>query len=63
MRVNIEDVMRIIEERRAINSIPFRDIEWYENNEKLEIDEEILEEFEMTGLNNIDFIGTNFFSI
>lgn len=56
-RVNIEDVRRIRDERAKINKLDFRDIDWYENGQKVEFEQSTLDDFEFTGLCNIDFIG------
>jgi len=56
MRVDIEHVRKLQEERMKINSAELKDIEWYEDGEKVEIDPKTLEDFRFTGLCNTDFI-------
>ena len=59
--VSVEYVRAIMEQRANINRIDFRDIELYEKGEKLDIPEKVLSDFEFTGLNNIDFIWSDFY--
>jgi len=56
MRVDIEKVRWIMDERRKINIVRLEDIEWYENDKKINIPEEVVDDFSSIGLNNIDFI-------
>ena len=58
MQVNIEDVKRIAEERAKINRLQFDKIVWFENGVSLEIPQEVLDNWEFIGLNNMDFITT-----
>ena len=60
-RVDIEYVMYLIEERNKINSLNLEEIEFYFGNKKLDIPEEVIEEFMFTGLNNTDFIVTEYY--
>lgn len=55
-RVDVETVMRIYEERRAINSIPLEEVEWYKDGKPMEIRPGAVEDFKFTGLSNTDFI-------
>lgn len=55
-RIDVEYVKKIQAERKRINDLELKDIEWYENGKKLDIDPEVLEEFKFTGLCNTDFI-------
>jgi len=61
MRVNIEHVRKIQEERKKINSVPLEQIEWYKNGKKIDIDPKTIKEFQFMGLNNTDFIISNFY--
>ncbi len=56
IRIDIEHVRKIQEERKRINSIPLEQIEWYEDGIKLEIHPDLIREFLFTGLDNTDFI-------
>ena len=61
MRVDIEYVMHLIEERNKINSLNLEEVEFYFGDKKLDIPEEVIEEFMFTGLNNTDFIVTEYY--
>lgn len=56
MKVDIETITLITALRLAINSTPLEDIEFFWNDEKVEIPENRIKDFELTGLNNVDFI-------
>ena len=58
MKINIEDVIVHLEQQRKWNSIPLSDIEFYERGVKLDIPKGLIDEWEFTGLNNIDFISS-----
>ena len=60
MRVDIEKILKIEEERAKINRLNFREIEWYENGKKIDIPSRIKSEWETTGLNNVDFVLTGY---
>jgi len=55
-KISIEDVYEIDEEMREINQIPLDEIEWTFNGEVVDVDSQIVSEFEFTGLTNMDFI-------
>lgn len=61
MRVDLEEIYDIMKRRKRINSVPLEDIEFYENGIKLDINPEIVNDFKFIGLNNIDFITTEFY--
>lgn len=61
MKINIEHVRKIQEERKKINSVPLEQIEWYENGIKVDINPETITDFLCTELNNIDFIISNIY--
>lgn len=56
MKVKIEDIRAMQDMRAKINNIALCEIEFYEDGKKVEINEEIIDDFEFTGLSNIDFI-------
>jgi len=60
MNIAVEDVMRIIKERRAINQLDFMEIIWTYQGEAVDIPEGAREKFLFTGLSNMDFITSNF---
>ena len=61
MRVDLEHVRKLYEERMKINKLNFEDIEWYENGERVEVSPKIIKDFKFTGLNNTDFVTMNIF--
>ena len=61
MKINIEDVIVHLEQQRKWNSIPLSDIEFYERGVKLDIPKGLIDEWEFTGLNNIDFISSGYY--
>jgi len=60
-RVDIEYVLWLQEERAKINRLDLEDIDFYENGEKIEINEKARKEFIYCGLVNTDFITTEFY--
>lgn len=60
MRVDVEEIFGMQARRRQINTILLRDIEFYQDGVKLVFDPEAIKEFKFTGLNNLDFILTDF---
>lgn len=61
MRVNIEYVEWLNEERAKINRATLSEIDFYKDDVKLEIDPRLIEDFDFTGLNNIDFISSGYY--
>jgi len=61
MRVNLEEVQKNLNQRSKWNSTPLEEIEFYERGVKIEIPKEIINQFERTGLNNIDFISSGYY--
>ena len=59
-RVAAEEVMRIQRERHAINELNFRDIIWTYQGQPIDIPVQTLDEFEICGLNNVDFVTSNY---
>ena len=60
IKIAVEEVMRIQKERLAINKLNFSDIVWTYAGKPLEIPQKLLDDFELCGLNNMDFITSNF---
>lgn len=58
MKVNIEEIRGILFRLSQIESVELPEIEWYENDEKLEISESCIREFRFCGMCNRDFIST-----
>jgi hypothetical protein len=61
MRINVEDVREVAEKVRQINSVPFFEIEWFENGEPVIVPPDRLEDWDFIGLSNMDFIVTDFY--
>ena len=54
--IAIEEVQQLQDRRREINRPLLKDITWTKNGKPLKFPKEVIQEFEFTGLNNIDFI-------
>ena len=61
MKVNIEDIHRIVGELKAINKVEMKDIEFYENGKKLDISDKTVGLWKYIGLNNHEFIMSEFY--
>ena len=61
VRVDIEKIIKIKEELRKINALSMDEIEFFENGQKIIIDPELLKEWDYIGLNNTDFITSEFY--
>jgi len=62
MKIKLSEIRELIEKERLINSIPFDEIEFIDDNgEPLEISETSSYKWMYTGLTNIDFISTGFY--
>ena len=60
MKIAIEYVHWIMEEKSKINRANLHDLELFENGMKLDIPKKVLDDFELTGLSNVDFILSDF---
>ena len=61
MRVDIEYIKHIQKERARINKVELEDIEFFEGGEKVDISQKIIDDFKFCGLNNTDFILTDYY--
>jgi len=61
MKVAVEYIRWLMEERAKINKMELQDIEFFEEGMKLEISQKIIDDFKFCGLNNIDFINSGFY--
>ena len=61
MRIDIERIKKLKAELSEFNKMPLDKIRFYENGERVYIDPKIIKDFEFTGLNNVDFVMTNFY--
>lgn len=60
MKIAIEYVEWLIEEKSKINRVPLKDLELFENGMKLDIPKKVIDDFDYTGLSNVDFILSDF---
>ena len=60
MKIAIEYVNWLMEEKSKINREKLGDIELFENGMKLDIPQKVIDDFELTGLSNVDFILSDF---
>lgn len=58
MRVDVEHVLKIMDEWRRLNSLDPKDVELYENGVKLKVSEKVIEEWKFVGLGFMGFIET-----
>lgn len=61
MKIAIEYIRWLQDERVKINKTLLGEIEFYENGMKVIIDKATIEDFAFTGLANIDFILSDFY--
>jgi len=61
MKVAIEYIEWIAEERAKINRAELEDIEFFKEGMKLDISQKKINEFKFCGLNNIDFILSEYY--
>lgn len=59
--VNAEEVRTLKNRLREINAIPFTEIEWRENGERIDVQPGVADEFRFTGLVNTDFIDLDIY--
>jgi hypothetical protein len=60
MKVDINYVKYLREELGKINRLDIGDIEWYNGEEKIEVDPKHLKHWRFVGLNNTDFATMEF---
>lgn len=58
--IDIREVIAFHEWSKSINSMDFNDIIWEEDGLPIDIDVDIMRDFEFIGLNNLDFINMGF---
>jgi hypothetical protein len=62
MKIKLSEIRELIEKERLINSTPFDEIEFIDDNgEPLKISETSSYKWMYTGLTNIDFITTGYY--
>jgi len=60
MKLAIEYVEWLMEEKSKINREKLSDIELFENGMKLDISQNVIDDWDFTGLSNIDFILSDY---
>lgn len=61
MIVNVEEVRALKARLREINRVPIEQIEWHEGGQKLELDPDLVADWSFMGMNNADFIDTEYY--
>ncbi len=61
IQISINEIKHIKARLKEINLLNFEDIEWTEDGSPLTIDNRCIYDWEEIGLNNIDFITSNFY--
>ena len=61
MKIAVEYIRWLQNERLKINKVPLDEIEFYENGMKIVIDKTKIEDFKFIGLANIDFVLSDFY--
>ncbi|MDB4430900.1 hypothetical protein N9137_00750 [Pseudomonadales bacterium] len=59
--ISIEYILHLMEERAKINSLDLNEIVFTENGQPVDIPQELIEKFLYTGLNNMDFISSQYY--
>lgn len=54
--IRIEEVVRLQSRRRRINQYNLHDILWTKNGKQIQFPKDVLDDWDFTGLTNIDFI-------
>ena len=57
MRIDIEDIVKMLIQRKKLNIPLLSKIEFYRGGKKVEVKSSILDEWDFTGLSNEDFVG------
>ncbi len=60
VEIAVEEVMRIQSERWNINELEFDDIIWTYKGKPIEVDPKLVADYSHIGLNNCDFITSNY---
>jgi len=56
MRIDVEDIIKLEQERYEFNKEDLSALEFYKDGKKVEIDQEEIINWGFIGLNNIDFV-------
>jgi len=61
MHVRIEFLIELKNYLKEINETPLNEITWMQGIKPIKIDKKLIEDFELTGLSNIDFIMSGYY--
>jgi len=61
MEVNINRVLEILEELNKINEAKLKDIKWIKDGNAISVTQEMIDEYEFIGLNNVGFITHEYY--
>lgn len=56
IRVDVEEVIDILNRRKKINSLDLASIDFYRNGVKVEVDQEKVKDWDFIGLTNVCFV-------
>ena len=59
--IRAEEIKEIRDRLREINKLDLMDITFTENGKPIEVEKSLLDKFKFTGLNNTDFIDSEFY--
>ena len=62
MEVDINRVLDILSELNEINNAKLEDIQWVRDGRNIEVNQEMIDEYEFIGLNNVGFITYEFYA-
>ena len=62
MKVNVNRVLAIKAELKVINKANLEDIQWIKDGTEIPITQEQIDAWEFIGLNNVDFITSEFYN-
>jgi len=60
IRIDIEDVLQILELKQVVNKPNLNNIEFHYNDIKLDIPAKMIKDWKNSGSSNVDFIGAYF---
>jgi hypothetical protein len=61
VKIAIEEIMAISERRGQINHLSLDEIIWTENGIEVDVPQERIDQWDLGGLNNFDFITSGFY--
>ena len=61
MKVNINRVLDLLSELNKINEAKLNDITWVKDGKEISVSQEMIDEYEFIGLNNVGFITNKYY--